>query len=112
DRHHFGDVVLEVTCPRSPCMKIEQNNGLPGLLLRVRETGRIGWLYRVIQQGQVSAPCEIGVEPGPYPQWSAARVMDVFTRAKVGQAAAEGRELLACEALVGTWRDVLRETLS
>jgi MOSC domain-containing protein YiiM len=81
-------------------------------LLRVRDTGRIGWLYRVIQQGSVEAGCEIGVEPGPWPEWTAARTMDVFTRARTGKAPEEGRQLLACEALVGSWRDVLRGALN
>jgi MOSC domain-containing protein YiiM len=111
DRHRFGEVVLEVSCPRSPCMKIEQHHALPGLFLRVRETGRIGWLYRVVQQGAVAAGCEIAVEPGPCPAWDVARVMDVFTRVRAGEALDEGRELLACEPLVATWREVLRERL-
>jgi MOSC domain-containing protein YiiM len=110
DRHRFGDVVLEVSCPRSPCMKIEQNLGIKGIFLRVRETGRIGWLYRTIQPGLV-APGEFEVLPGGYPSWDVGRVMDVFNRVRAGERPAEAEELMRCEPLVATWRELLQEKL-
>jgi len=109
DRHRYGEVVLEVSCPRSPCMKIELNHDLKGLFQRVRETGRIGWLYRVVTPGAVAPGTAIEVLANPYPAWTVARVMDVFTRARAGKAPAEARELLACEALVPSWREILLE---
>lgn len=110
DRHRFGDVVLEVSCPRSPCMKIEQNIGIKGIFLRVRETGRIGWLYRTIQAGTV-ARGEFEVLPGAYPAWNVGRVMDVFNRVRAGERPEGAEELIGCEPLVATWRELLQEKL-
>lgn len=86
DRHHLGDVVLEVSQPRSPCGNISIANGIPTLLARVEETSRIGWLYRVIQEGAIAPGQTIRVERGPNPGWSVKRTFSVYKRARRGEA--------------------------
>jgi MOSC domain-containing protein YiiM len=109
DRHRFGDLVLEVTQPRVPCLKIEKHNGIPGLYDRVRKSGRIGWLYRVIAAGEVQADTPVVVEAGPCPTWTIARAFDVVMRhrAKDASVAEQAAELARCPALATAMREKL-----
>lgn len=109
DRHRFGDLVLEVSQPRVPCLKIERHNGVEGLLERVRKTGRIGWLYRVIVPGEAAAGMPVTIEAGPSPEWTVARAFDVVMRhrAKDASVAEQAAELARCPALAKAIREKL-----
>lgn len=54
-----GDVVLEVTKPRTPCYKLDihlHNLGVPehiDMIREVKDWGRAGWCLRVIQPGKM-----------------------------------------------------------
>lgn len=49
----WGDALLQVTQPRSPCFKLAMVTGRPELIKRFVESGRTGWYLRVLQPGRV-----------------------------------------------------------
>ena len=49
----WGDALLQVTQPRSPCFKLAMVTGLPELIKKFVESGRTGWYLRVVQPGSV-----------------------------------------------------------
>lgn len=49
----WGEAVLQVSEPRSPCYKLATVTGRPALLKRVVQSGRTGWYFRVLQPGRV-----------------------------------------------------------
>lgn len=55
DRFQWGEAVIEVSQPRSPCFKLNQRWGIEGLSVAMQANSRCGWLYRVIREGSVSA---------------------------------------------------------
>ncbi|MGI9281148.1 MAG: MOSC domain-containing protein [Endozoicomonas sp.] len=55
DRYQWGEAVIEVSQPRSPCHKLNKRWGIDGLSVDMQGNSRCGWLYRVIQPGAVSA---------------------------------------------------------
>lgn len=55
ERFQWGEAIIEVSQPRSPCFKLNKRWGVEDISLSMQTTGRCGWLYRVIQAGQVSA---------------------------------------------------------
>ncbi len=55
DIFKWGDAVIQVSQPRSPCYKLSARTQCPGLALTMQESARCGWLYRVLQPGTVSA---------------------------------------------------------
>jgi MOSC domain-containing protein YiiM len=72
DRIHIGDVfriggaLLEVTQPRLPCFKLEMKMNLPGFSRQFITSGRLGFYFRVIEEGEVGAGDLIElVETGP-----------------------------------------------
>ncbi|KII76458.1 MOSC domain-containing protein [Vibrio renipiscarius] len=54
DRYQWGTAIIEVSQPRSPCMKLSQRWGVENFAVDMQDISRCGWLYRVIQAGKVS----------------------------------------------------------
>ena len=55
DIFRWGDALIQVTQPRSPCFKLNFHFGISDMSTQMQSSGRIGWLYRVIAGGHVSA---------------------------------------------------------
>jgi MOSC domain-containing protein YiiM len=51
DQLQVGDVVLEVSQPRSPCWKLSEITQDPQFLKRYSDSGRVGFYCRVLQPG-------------------------------------------------------------
>lgn len=54
ERYRWGEAVIEVSQPRSPCFKLNKRWGIADFSSDMQAISRCGWLYRVIQPGQVS----------------------------------------------------------
>ena len=65
DRWTWGDAVLEVCQPRSPCYKLALYRGHGDMIRRFQAAGRSGWYLRVLQPGRVPVAGPITVEPHP-----------------------------------------------
>jgi MOSC domain-containing protein YiiM len=105
DSLRVGGVVLQVACPRAPCWKIGKRWDVEDLTQRVSLTTRIGWLLRVLEEGEVQAGDPVEVVERPFPELTVARAYGVFSRREGGAAAAA--ELAGCQLLTPTWREAL-----
>ncbi len=54
DVFRIGTALVEVSQPRQPCWKVSHRLGLPDLARCIADSGRSGWLYRVLDPGYVS----------------------------------------------------------
>lgn len=54
DRYQWGEAIIEVSQPRSPCYKLNKRWGVDDFSMSMQKNSRCGWLYRVIQPGIVS----------------------------------------------------------
>jgi len=54
DRYQWGEAVIEVSQPRSPCFKISKRWAIEEFSVDMQAISRCGWLYRVITPGMVS----------------------------------------------------------
>lgn len=54
DVYQWGTAIIQVTQPRSPCFKLNGLTQLSDFSCTMQESGKIGWLYRVIKAGTVS----------------------------------------------------------
>lgn len=75
DRIAIGDVVVEVSEPRSPCFKLNHRFEVRDMAKRTQTLLRTGWLYRVIQPGVVRQGDMVRLLDRPLPEWTVARVM-------------------------------------
>lgn len=69
-----GGALLQVSEPRQPCFKLNQRFGDKGIASRAQETGRTGWLYRVLEPGTLRGGDLITLIDRPLPDWSVERL--------------------------------------
>ncbi len=78
DRIRAGTALLEVSQGRMPCWKLNDRFGVRDMALRVQQTGRTGWYYRVLEPGIVQSQQALVLQARPYPQWPLARLTAVL----------------------------------
>jgi len=54
DIYRWGEALIQVTQPRSPCFKLNYHFSISDLSSQMQSNGKMGWLYRVIVAGKVS----------------------------------------------------------
>ena len=61
DRWRWGEALLEVSQPRSPCFKLALHRGVADIGPRFSASGRTGWYLRVLEPGSVpvAGPVEV-----------------------------------------------------
>lgn len=102
DRFAVADCVLEVSQPRQPCWKIARRWGEKTLTKRVGQTGRTGWYVRVIEPGTISPGDQMTLTARPQPDWTVARINDVFMGREVDRLAVI--ELMNMPELSPEWK--------
>ncbi len=65
ERWRIGTTLLEVSCPRIPCVTFQNWIGEPHWVKRFTEDGRPGAYLRVVEAGELSAGDSIAVEHRP-----------------------------------------------
>lgn len=60
DIFRWGEALIQVTQPRSPCFKLNFHFGISDMSSQMQTCGKVGWLYRVVAPGNVS--CEQPLE--------------------------------------------------
>ena len=108
-RYRLGSALIEVTRPRQPCWKIEHHFGAKGMVRRIVQTARCGWLLRVLEEGTAEAGDTLElVEPGDA-HWSVARTFAAIWGQPRADRAAALRAIAALPALAqGLRADLLR----
>ena len=108
DRWFWGDAVLEVCQPRTPCFKLAMHRGRGDIGRLLRTSGRTGWYLRVLQPGRVPVAGPVTVEPHPM----GATVDVVHEAARPGAAPLEVvQALLSVEPLALEWKLALAARL-
>ncbi|QXH44175.1 MOSC domain-containing protein [Pseudomonas xanthosomatis] len=108
DRIRVGTALLEVSQGRMPCWKLNDRFEVAQMALRVQQSGRTGWYYRVLEEGVVEAGDAFERVARPYGQWSVARLSAVLFDKHL-----EPELLRECLALplVPNWRRTLEKRL-
>lgn len=94
DVHRIGTAVLQVCQPRQPCFKLAlhfDDKRLPAAMVR---SGRAGWYYRVLSEGELGSGDQVELLARPQPGFPFPRLIE-FANFGVGTDA----ELLALSGL-------------
>lgn len=75
DHWSAGSALLEVSQGRQPCWKLNPRFGVVDMSLRVQESLRAGWYFRVIQCGTVRPHDPLELVARPHPEWSIERLL-------------------------------------
>ena len=104
DRFRLGTAILEISQGRQPCWKIEHRFQRKGMVARILETGKCGWYYRVIEEGEAAAGDRLERTEVANPDWSVARVFAALYD-KANPPSTEDLETLAnMDRLSEVWR--------
>ncbi len=105
DRWQLGNVVVEVSQPRQPCINLVRRWNRPTLVKEVVANGWTGWYLRVITPGMLSAGDEVVLLDRPHPEWPIPRAH----RAMYGMSEDSGdaAELARLPVLSLAWREEL-----
>lgn len=104
ERCRLGSAVIEVSQPRMPCATIERRFERKGMVAAIMETGRCGWYFRVVEEGEAQAGDTLESMAGT---GTAHTVREVFMaladkKRAIGQTLAQ--DLASCAALTAEWR--------
>lgn len=78
DVFRFGSSVLQVSQGRQPCWRLNARFDRPDMAFRVQKTGRTGWYYRVLEEGEAKAGDALILQERPHPEWPLARIIELF----------------------------------
>lgn len=106
----LGSAVVQVSQGRKPCWKLNARFGVADMARRVRDTGRTGWYYRVLEEGDVATGAPLTLVERPCPEWPLSRLWRVLNQEPADRAALE--ELAGLEVLAVNWRKTVRKRLA
>ena len=102
DLFQVGELRVEVSGPREPCMNLVRRFRRPDLIERVVASDRSGWYVRVLNEGWLERGLGIELCDRPYPQWTIARAARV--KRERARNPEEAVQLASCPALLADWR--------
>lgn len=110
DTYQLGDAIIQISQPRRPCWKPARRFRVIDFALRIQNSGRTGWYFRVLQEGFVWGNAEMTLLERPYPEWTIAKCNVVmYVHKKDLQLA---KELASCKFLAENWKHSLRRRLA
>lgn len=109
DQYRFGEAIIEVSQPRQPCWRPARRYRRKDLALKIQDSGKTGWYYRVLEEGYVSGEADLDLIERPYPEWSIAACNSVMHYQKDDLVLTD--ELASCPALAESWKKTLKKRL-
>lgn len=106
DVFEIGESLVQVSQPRQPCWKLARRWEVKDLALRVQETGRTGWYFRVLREGHVQAGTRLVLVERHHPNWTVSAANEVMHHRIDDRQAA--RKLADCIYLSSRWREKLK----
>lgn len=100
-----GGAVLQLSQPRGPCWKLGRRWRVPELPLLTQRSGRTGWYYRVLAEGEMAAGERVTLMERPHPEWTVARANQVMYEGQHDGPATLA--LAALPPLSASWRRTL-----
>ena len=110
DRFRVGSAEVMVTEPRMPCYKLGIKFGRSDILKRFLASGRSGFYFSVLREGEVGAGDEIELIARDQNNLTVADITRVYARDKDDVETL--RRAIAHEALPESWREHFRKQLA
>jgi MOSC domain-containing protein YiiM len=78
DIYKVGSCILEVSQARQPCWKLNYHFQCSSMSLRVQESLRTGWYYRVLEEGSIQQGDTIELIDRPHPEYSLTYLLKIL----------------------------------
>lgn len=109
DTFEIGNAVVQISQPRQPCWKLARKFKQPKLPFWVQDTGKTGWYFRVLQEGEVEAGNVIELTDRPCSNWSVSKANELMHSPQ--RSLSEVAKFLDCPYLSGSWRESFEKML-
>jgi MOSC domain-containing protein YiiM len=109
DRFRVGEAEVMVTEPRMPCYKLGIKFGRTDILKRFLASGRTGFYFSVLREGEVGAGDAIELIERDEHQVTVADIIRLYTRGKGDLA--NLRRAIEVKALPESWKDYFRHQI-
>lgn len=109
DIHRIGNCRLQVCQPREPCFKLAlrfADKKLPKAMVR---SGRSGWYYRVLEEGEITAGNVVHLDDRPNPDFPFVRLVRLISHSSATHAELE--RMLSLAGLASNWRKRAEDSL-
>lgn len=106
DSYRIGNILVQVSQPRSPCWKINHKYGVEKLSLFIERQHITGWYYRVLETGRVHVGDEIKLVERPNESVSVAHFLTITKQHRPNLEALD--TLIRCEGLNNEWKAKLK----
>ena len=109
DRFKIGSAEFVVTQPRMPCYKLAIRFGRPDIVKRFLHSGRTGFYFAVLQEGEVAAGDSIELLARDEHGVTVADIVNLYTADAANQDTL--RLVVELPALPAGWRDYFRKRI-
>ena len=109
DRYQWGEAIIEISQPRSPCYKLNIRWNAEGMSEQMQQLSYCGWLYRVIQTGYVSQDDDLVLLSRDESALTVKQVADYFFNDPLN--ADSLAKIVASDKLTQKWRDTAEKRL-
>jgi MOSC domain-containing protein YiiM len=110
DIFKLGSAKLQLTEGRKPCGTIDLTYGLKGVLKEILLSGRYGWFYKVLEEGEAKLDDDLIFLERPYPRLSLQKsIVELFQNKDKDLIFL--KEVYECPALSSRWKDYIKKEL-
>lgn len=109
DTFQIGEAIVQVSQPRQPCWKPARRFKVKNLALLLQNTGRTGWYFRVLKEGNVEEGQTFTLVDRLFPQWTIQRCNEIMHVEKQNLELAS--KLAQCDLLAPNWRTTLNNRI-
>ena len=110
DTFTVGNSIVQISQPRQPCWKLARKFKQSKLPFWVQETGKTGWYFRVLQEGEVTAGNVFKLIDRFCSDWSIAKANLLMHSPQ--RDLNEVEKILKCNYLSSSWRKSFEELLN
>ncbi|MED4350860.1 MOSC domain-containing protein [Schinkia azotoformans] len=110
DTYQIGDAIVQVSQPRQPCWKPARRFKIKNLALLIQNSGRTGWYFRVLKEGNIEVGQKLTLIERPYPKWTISKCNEIMHGTSPNPE--EVREFAQCELLAQNWKNTLNKRIA
>lgn len=109
DVFRAGTALIELSQGRQPCWRLNLRFGIADMARRVQTSGRTGWYFRVIEEGDLAAGSTLTLMRRPNPDWTLGRAHHLLYQDTLNFEALA--EFAALPGLSPSWQTLARRRL-
>lgn len=100
----LGSAKVQLTEGRKPCSTIDLKYGFKGVLKEIVSSGRYGWFYKILEEGEVRVGEQLEFVERPYPNLNLKKIIFEMFQSK-DRDMDFLKEVYVCPALSERWKE-------